>query len=346
MSDPIIYTCTPRKVRELVTDCIYAGLVPFIKSSPGVGKSDIVKSIAKELNLKLIDHRLSTSAPEDLSGLPRFTEAGTAEFAAFEELFPLDTTEIPEGYVGWLLFLDEFSSAKKEVQAAAYKLLLDRMTGQRHLHERVVIVCAGNLITDRAIVNPIGTAMQSRVVHLRMVVDYKEWLMDFALKEKVDSRIIAFLSQYPSKLMDFRADHNDETFSCPRTWFMANKAIKVIETLEGKEALFAGTITSGMAIDFINFTKVYKHLIPIKEVLADPVNCRLPTDNNGRWAMVSSMFEHVNEKNFSALAIYANRIPLDMRVLFFRFALVNHPELRQHPDFAPAVVELSNYLYD
>lgn len=346
MSEPVVYTCSPRKIRELTMDCIYAGLVPFIKSSPGMGKSQIVQSIAKELNLKLIDHRLSTSAPEDLSGLPRFTEKGTAEFAAFEELFPLDTTELPEGKDGWLLFLDEFPSAKKEVQAAAYKLILDRMTGQRHLNERVAIVCAGNLITDRAIVNPIGTAMQSRVVHLKMTVNFKEWLMDYALPRKMDSRIIAYLSQYPSKLLDFRADHNDETFSCPRTWSMLNDVLGTIDDLNGKEALLAGTITSGMAIDFINFTKVYSSLIPISEIIKDPANCRLPTDNNGRWALVSSMFEHVTEDNFAALATYTSRLPLDMRVLFFRFTLVNHPELRQLPAFADAAVELSNYLYN
>lgn len=62
-----IYTCTPREVRKFVKDCLFAGLVPMVHSSPGMGKSAIMKSIASELSLKLIDHRLSTSAPEDLN---------------------------------------------------------------------------------------------------------------------------------------------------------------------------------------------------------------------------------------------------------------------------------------
>jgi len=36
-------------------------------SSPGLGKSDVVKQVAKELNLKVIDFRLSTADPTDLN---------------------------------------------------------------------------------------------------------------------------------------------------------------------------------------------------------------------------------------------------------------------------------------
>lgn len=211
-----IYRCTPRQVKRFVTDVLFAGLVPYVQSSPGMGKSSIMRAIASELNLQLIDHRLSTSAPEDLSGLPRFDEDGKARFSPFADLFPVEGTPLPPGKEGWMLFLDEFNSASKSVMAAAYKLILDRMVGQHKLHERVVICAAGNLATDRAITNPISTAMQSRVVHLEMQINFQEWLEDVALKEGYDSRVIAYLSQYNSKLMDFRPDHQEKTFCCPR----------------------------------------------------------------------------------------------------------------------------------
>lgn len=34
-------------------------------------------------------------------------------------IFPLENTPLPKGKNGWLLFLDEFNSAPKDVQAAA-----------------------------------------------------------------------------------------------------------------------------------------------------------------------------------------------------------------------------------
>jgi MoxR-like ATPase len=206
-----LYRCTPRQLRGFILDCLYAGLVPMVKGSPGTGKSSIIASVSDELQVKMIDHRASTSEPTDFTGLPGFN-AGKAFFSPFEELFPLESTPIPDGYQGWMIFFDEFNSASKSVQAAMYKIILDRMVGQHKLHPNVVLACAGNLATDRAIVNSLSTAMQSRLVHLELELSHQEWMEDVALKQGYDSRIIAYLSQYPSKLMDFRPDHNEHTF--------------------------------------------------------------------------------------------------------------------------------------
>lgn len=50
-----------------LTMCFQSKLVPFMKGSPGIGKSDIYKQIAKRFKLKLIDIRLSQCDPTDLN---------------------------------------------------------------------------------------------------------------------------------------------------------------------------------------------------------------------------------------------------------------------------------------
>jgi hypothetical protein len=310
-----------------------------------MGKSSIVKQIAKECNLHLIDHRLSTSAPEDLSGLPKFNEKGYAQFVPFAELFPTAGTPLPEGKDGWILFLDEFNSASRGVQAACYKLILDRMTGQVPLHENVLICAAGNLSTDKAITNPISTAMQSRVIHLQMEINFTEWLLDVALKENYDSRIIAYLSQYPNKLMDFNPDHNEKTFCCPRTWEFMNSLIHKKDVTEAKASLYSGTITSGVAVDFIQFTKVYATMVNIRDILANPQMCPVPYDAATKWAVMTHMMEMLDESNFDKLSVYVSRFSMDFRVLFFRSIMVRKPELRHHKAFVSTMGEMSKYLY-
>lgn len=59
--------CNSRQARNFIIRALKAGNVPFLTSSPGMGKSAIIRSIAEEFGMKLIDHRLSTSAPEDLN---------------------------------------------------------------------------------------------------------------------------------------------------------------------------------------------------------------------------------------------------------------------------------------
>lgn len=338
------YRCTPRQVRSMVIDILEAGLVPFVKSSPGIGKSSIMRSVAEELNLRLIDHRLSTSDPTDLSGLPQFVD-GKARFAPFSDLFPIQGTPLPKGRDGWAIFFDEFNSAKKDVQAACYKTILDRAVGQYPLHDNVVMMAAGNLETDRAIVNAIGTAMQSRVITLQMEVHFPDWRQDVALAQNYDNRIVAFHEMNKgAKLMDFRPDHQEHTFCCPRTWEFMNRLVQGREVTEDKTPMYAGTITSGVAAEFVQFCQVYKNLITVKQILANPETCPVPHETPMKWATVSNMMGHVDDETFEKLATYANRLGLDFRVLFFRSVMVRHKHLRHHDAFRGAMVELSRYL--
>lgn len=119
---PSMYTCSPRTLKKNLVICMNAGLTPFVTSSPGTGKSDIVREIAKEYNLEVIDIRLSQCASEDLQGLPKFEQDKNgiqrARFIPFD-LFPLEGTPLPKGKSGFILFLDEMNSAPRSIQAAA-----------------------------------------------------------------------------------------------------------------------------------------------------------------------------------------------------------------------------------
>ena len=52
----------------------------FLWGPPGVGKSSIVKKIAQENDLELIDLSISQLAPTDIRGLP-YVEDNVAKFA-------------------------------------------------------------------------------------------------------------------------------------------------------------------------------------------------------------------------------------------------------------------------
>ena len=360
------YTCTPRQIREYVIDCILAGLVPYVRSSPGMGKNSIIRSIAQEYGLLVIDVRLSQAAPEDLHGLPRFRDVSddegnflysVSEFVPFDT-FPLEGRELPPGYNGWLLFFDEFNSGSKMTQAACYKIMLDRMVGQAKLHPNVAIVCAGNLDTDRAITNTLSTAMQSRLVHLIMGLDENQFINDVMLAQDWDSRIVAFLSYKNSSIHDFQPDHDGHTFCCPRTWEFMNKLIRGKDVIESKATLYAGAITSGTAVEFITFTKVVNSMPKLSAILNNPDTAELPIDPPTRWMTITHLLEKVEDDvydkngdlkskgNFEPITTYINRFGSEMRVLFFRGLMVQKPTLRNHPMFRKALVELSRYLND
>lgn len=340
-----LFVCSPRQARSFIIQILEAGLVPYVESSPGCGKSTIMASIAKDFGLKMIDHRLSTSEPTDLSGLPHFTENGEAAFAPFAELFPLTDTPLVPGTNGWMLFLDEFPSARKETQAAAYKLILDHMVGQHHLHERCVITAAGNRRNDRALTNPISTAMASRLVHLELQVNQKEWMEDVAIPNNYDHRIIAFLSQYPGKLDTFDPASKERTFCCPRTWEFVNKLIYGRQLTDEAAILLAGTINSGVAVEFVQYTRLFNEIPSVAVILAAPETTQVPNEASLKWAIISALLEHANETNLDKLTKYVDRFTADFRILFYKSVNIRNPALRAHPAFTNAMRELSRYLF-
>ena len=315
----------------MITDFIKARLVPMVMGSPGCGKSMIVQQIAKDYGLKVIDKRLSQCDPTDLAGFPKIgaTKAG---YVPMED-FPIEGDLIPAGYNGWLLFLDEFNSAPLGVQAASYKIVLDRMVGQHKLHKNVAIVCAGNLETDNAIVQPMSTAMQSRLVHMELVVDAKEWV-DWATSAGIDHRITDFVNFKPSCLYTFKPDHTDKTYACPRTWEFANRVLKTVD-IQAPHFLksLAGTISEGVAREFVAFSKIYNELPKIEQVISSPLITPVPTEPSVLFAMVGSLSDKTEITNFEPIMKYITRFPIEFQVVYVRSAIRRNKAVIAQPAF-------------
>jgi len=311
-----------------IKNCIQAGLVPMLAGSPGVGKSSIMRQVAEELNLEYIDIRLAQSDPLDLVGLP-VTTGKKMEFLPPVH-FPIEgLDEVPDGRAGWLCNLDEINSAPPSVQVAAYRLVLDKEVGQHKLHSEVHMVAAGNLATDRAIVNRIGTAMQSRLVHLQLDVSTDDWV-DWALENSLDTRIVAFIRFRPELLHKFDPNHNDVTFASPRTWEFASKLIKPWSDI-GSEPhhlpLIAGTVGQGAALEFKGYIELLQELPDPDMLILDPKGATVPKEPGALYAVSGLVASKMTEDNVTNTMVYLKRLPSEFQLLAIRDVLKTKPEL-------------------
>lgn len=306
---------TPKGIYEEIEVTTQAGLVPMITGSPGVAKSAIVRKFSKDFGLKLIDLRLGTYLPEDLNGLP-MRNGDKASFVPFDT-FPLETDPIPEGYQGWCIFFDEITSAQKPTQAAAYKVILDKMVGNQHLHPNVVMVAAGNKATDRAVVNQMSTALQSRMIHYEMEVSVSDFT-EHALLEGFDSRIIAFVNEVPSRLMKFDPSIAglDKTFACPRTYEFLSRLIKGRDIENKHLGRIAGTIGKGTAVEFLTFVQNYGKIPKLADILANPNAVPLPQEASTKYATMFMLVEHADWQNIDPMLTYIKQFGLDQQIVF------------------------------
>lgn len=111
----------------------------------GIGKSSIVKQLAKDLNYKLIDIRLSQREAVDILGMP-YTAKAQINGKEMDAL----SHHPPEWFLRALLegrtilFLDELNRARPEVLQAVFELALDRRLNGEKLPDDVLIVSACN----------------------------------------------------------------------------------------------------------------------------------------------------------------------------------------------------------
>lgn len=324
----------PSQIKTEVINCFQSGVVPFVQSSPGLGKSAIMRMIAEHYNLELIDVRLSQCAPEDLMGLPMKIEVNgkiMATFAAFE-MFPTEDTPLPAGKDGWLLFFDELNSASKSVQAASYKPLLDHMMGMYRLHPQLRIAAAGNLDTDNAIVNTMSTATQSRMAHFEMAFDFDEFIT-FAEADDWDSRIIGFLYFMPGLAHKFDPDHQDRTFPCPRTWEFASNMIKGTKSEDIPPYRLAAVVGDGAAVEAYSFLKEFSKLPSYGDIVSDPTGTPVPQNPATKYALISMLLEKGMNEDFFQVTPYVERMDPEFQAVFIRGTVRRFPALRRDPDF-------------
>lgn len=317
-------------LKDVLVDAIKARLVTLVEGSPGIGKSALVQSVADRLDLKLIDKRLAEEDPTGIQGFPMIVD-GRSTYAPPDWL-PIEGDELPinpvtgKPYRGWLLFLDEFRSAAKAVQSATFKIILDRKVGLKNIHKNVAIVCAGNKDTDNAFVEEMTTAMQSRLCHVELIMNVKDWL-EYAEDAGFDYRVVSYLNFRPNELYQFNPNHNDKTFRCPRTWEFVSRIMQKSTNPDVRKVLIAGCITQAGALQFDSYLKCYGDLPKLEDILAKPESTFVPQDISTLWALSGSLAVHATVENIEPLMKYIRRMKKEFQFVTLRQAKKHNPRI-------------------
>jgi len=241
-------------------EALVAQKVPaFIWGAPGIGKSSIVKSIAKEQGMECIDLRLALMDPTDLKGIPFYDKESHSALWAPPAFLPTKG----EG----ILFLDELNSAPPSVQASAYQLILDRKVGEYTLPDGWAIVAAGNREGDRGVTYRMPAPLANRFVHFELEVSVEDW-REWAYSVAFDERIIAYISYKNEHLFTFNAKSDIKSFATPRSWEYVNGILQT--KLKGELLLetIGATVGRDVAVSFVGFMKIASRLPDIEAILS------------------------------------------------------------------------------
>ena len=266
----------------------------FIWGTFGIGKSYTVRELAKELakeekrefvewnnltreqKLKilenpepyflLIDQRALQFDLGDFK-LPKFDNSN----GTFEWCIPLVYQVLCNPKTKGILFFDEFNLAPPSIQGMFYQIINDRQIGEHKISDGVFVVGAGNRLEDKANVYEMSAPLLDRFEHIELgVPDLESWTK-WAIKNNIDSRIIAFLHFKPSYLFKYDPNSSDKACATPRGWEYLSRQLKFVDSndFELLENLISANVGEATAIEMIAFLKLSQK-IKIEEILENP----------------------------------------------------------------------------
>ena len=256
----------------------------LIHSSPGVGKSSIVRQVAKKLGIGFVDVRLAEMESVDIRGLPSVDkDKGVMKWNA-PDFWPRDPNS--KG----IIFLDELTSCDKSCQVAAYELILDRKIGDFYkVPDGWYIVSAGNLTTDRAVALSMSSALSNRFMHVELDADDQEWCK-WAMTHDVHPSVIGFIQYRPMNLFNMEKENLERGWPSPRSWDRVSQMTKIYGNNEELlRKIVYGLVGPAKGVEYIEFHRLNKNFDNIVDMMYGRAPIKIPEKNDQLYAMCSTL---------------------------------------------------------
>lgn len=299
----------PSQLTATLPRLLASNRTPFIWGDPGIGKSDVIRTVAATMGVDLIDMRLALYDPTDLRGFPVVRGTGKNETMHF-----VPPALLPTKGKG-ILLLDELPAAPPSVQAVAYQLILDKCLGEYRLPPDWRIVAAGNYARNGGVHYSLPPALANRFIHIEMQCSQEDW-DSWALNNGVTDLTRAFLRFRPALIHDMGACKTGMAFPSPRSWAFADEIIQqqhgTTETLE----LLKGTVGEGAAVEYLAFLKTARELPSVQEILLSPESAPVPTSPAAKYAVTAVLEKRADPKNFGQVLKYIKRLDVEYQTAF------------------------------
>lgn len=288
---------------------------------PGVGKSQAIKQIAKNIEkdtnkkVNVTDVRLLLFNPIDLRGIPVANENKTLAVWLKPQIFQMD----PSSNVINILFLDEISAATQSVQSAAYQITLDRTVGEHKLPDNCIVIAAGNRVSDKSVAYKMPKALANRLLHFNISASFNEW-RKWALHNNIHPLIVGFLAERSDLLNTFDSSNEALAFSTPRSWEMVSNILNNIsDDIDEVYSLIAGLVGGGIAFELRTYANVFQQLPRLDDIFAGKA-VSIPRKISEIFALSAMMVKRVKENKNDFVGIansikYASRFPADFGIL-------------------------------
>ncbi|WP_297420119.1 AAA family ATPase [Clostridium sp.] len=310
--------------------------VPLIIGESGVGKTSLVKRIAKENGYYLVTIDANLLKEGEIGGLP-IVENKVTIYATHSKLVEIKHALKENEDRGVILFIDELNRCDHAVAQELMNLILNREINGYILNDKVRVIAAMNpsnkndgFNNSKYDVVDMDPAQEDRFVWVKLDSDIKEWIK-WGMSEagNINEHIIEFLSTFPEYL---HMPESEETIKpTPRSWERISKSYEIYLNNKDKYPLdiflnvVKGNVGVNIANDFASFLiNLKKPLIKIEdifnnEILDFDLKEKVNNENHSRlYILAKNSLRYLEnmpiEKNFNLFSELLDLYPRDLRL--------------------------------
>lgn len=311
-----------------------------VVGAPGVGKSEIIASVAKEIGLPVMIMNLVLSDPTDLKGLPFALTLpdGTrvTEWVKQKQLL----TKKP-----FCLFLDELFQAPTATMNVAAPIVLENRIDDIFLPQGSWVVFASNRAEDKAGVNRVPSHIPNRCTIYNgpdaSIDDWADWALRQKDEKAIEMGVIQYLRMKPNALHDF--DPMRLINATPRQWAWVGRNVRRMPEAIMFETV-GGRVGEAFAAELKAFLRIQDQLPTKEQILAQPKKTKVPDEASALYLVTGMLAQAANKETFDAICTYAERMPPEFQAMLVKDAMRLKPEVTNTKAFVGWGVKFAEVL--
>ena len=294
----------------VIDACGRAHVPVLLLSDPGMGKSSLVRGLARAEAVPCETVLGSIREPADVAGLPVVTQSGVVLSP------PAWATRLADAGAGYL-FLDELTTCPPAVQAAMLAVALDRVVGDLLLPDGVRVVAGANPPDRAADGWELSPPLANRFCHVQFAPSVDEWLdgmtvgwsappasravtADPSRQAAVTAAVTGFVRTKPEHLHAFPAtsDTTGGPWPSRRVWAMLAAALAHVRDDDhaARQAVVFGLVGEGVGVEFLTWCE-QADLPDPADVIADPSIVNWSDRPDRIWAVLSGVVGWATAQN-------------------------------------------------
>lgn len=200
----------------------------YLEGAPGIGKTEIVEQVSRELGIGYVSFSLVHHTRNSLLGLPVIRELENGDrYTSYtmSEIIAKVSEHVQAGEEEGILLLDEFPCMSETIMPALLAFLQTKNIGSHYLPEGWVIVLCGNPPEYNKAARRMDDAILDRVRRLEIMFD-AQCFIEYGRGKGLDDVVMSYLELYPDHAYRCEKRGEEQCLVTCRGWENLSHALR------------------------------------------------------------------------------------------------------------------------